>query len=116
MFLGYQGEKIVLVAETKKELENNKFMKFDKIVKTSKDYVLYNGEYITEDEAQARKEAEEKAAHIAQLQEQLDTLDLKAIRALRAIQAGTGTEADTAKLAELEAQAEEIRKQIKELQ
>lgn len=116
MFLGYQGEKIVLVANTKKELENNKFMKFDKIVKTSKEYVLYNGEYITAEQAAERQAAAEKAAHIAQLQAQLDALDLKAIRALRAIQAGTGTEADSAKLAALEAQAEEIRKQIKELQ
>ena len=116
MFLGYQNEKIVLATDTKEELENAPCMVFDKIVKTSKEYVLYKGEYITAEQAEARQAAAEKEAHIAQLQAQLDTIDLKAIRALRAIQAGTGTEADSAKLAELEAQAEEIRRQIKELQ
>ena len=47
---------------------------------------------------------------------QLDTLDLKCIRALRAIQAGQGTEADTERLQQLEAQAEEIRAQLQDLQ
>lgn len=116
MFLGYQSEKIVLVADTKKELENNKFIKFDEIVETSDIYVLYRGEYLIKSEADERKAEDEKKAHIKSLQEQLDVLDLKAIRALRAIQAGVGTEEDAAKLAELEAQAEEIRRQIKDLQ
>ena len=90
-------------------------MKFDNIVQSEVDYELYNGEYLTVTEAAERKAADDKAAQIKALQEQLDTLDLKAIRALRALQAGTGTEADSAKLAELEAQAEEIRKQIQKL-
>lgn len=115
MFLGYQNEKIVLVADTKEELENTPCMVFDRIEETAEDYELYNGEYLTATEAAERRAADEKAAHIAELQKQLDTLDLKAIRALRAIQAGTGTEADSAKLSELEAQAEEIRRQIQEL-
>lgn len=58
---------------------------------------------------------QQKQAHKAELIAQLDALDLKCIRSMRAIQAGTGTEEDTAKLAELEAQAEQIRQQIKEL-
>lgn len=116
MFLGYQNEKIALVADTREELENNKFMKFDNIVESEVDYELYNGEYLTVTEAAERKATDEKAAQIKALQEQLDTLDLKAIRALRAIQAGTGTEADSAKLAEIEAQAEEVRKQIRDLE
>ena len=48
MFLGYQNNKIVLVADTKEELENAPCMVFDKIVKTDKNYFLYNGEYVTE--------------------------------------------------------------------
>ena len=48
MFLGYQNNKIVLVANTKEELENTPCMVFDKIVETDKNYFLHNGEYVTE--------------------------------------------------------------------
>ena len=48
MFLGYQNKKIVLVADTKEELENAPCMVFDKIVETDKTYFLHNGEYVTE--------------------------------------------------------------------
>ena len=48
MFLGYQSNKIVLVANTKEELENAPCMVFDKIVETDKTYFLHNGEYVTE--------------------------------------------------------------------
>jgi len=61
------------------------------------------------------KTAQQKQAHKAELVKQLDKIDLKTIRSMRAIQAGTGTEEDTAKLSELEEQAEMIRQQIKEL-
>lgn len=57
-----------------------------------------------------QEQAEQKRK--AEIMAQLDALDLKCIRALRAISAGTGTEADTARLAELEAQAAELREQI----
>ena len=48
MFLGYQNNKIVLVANTKEELENTPCMVFDEIVETDKNYFLHNGEYVTE--------------------------------------------------------------------
>lgn len=48
MFLGYQNEKIVLVAETIDELEYAPLMKFDRIEETDKTYFLHNGEYVTE--------------------------------------------------------------------
>ena len=115
MFLGYQNEKIVLVANTREELANNKFMKFDHIEESVVDYELYNGEYMPSAEAQAKREQAEKEAHIKELKEQLDTLDLKSLRALRAIQAGVGTEEDTQRIASLEEQAEEIRKQLRQL-
>jgi hypothetical protein len=60
-------------------------------------------EEIAEKEKQARKQ---------ELMAQLDQLDLKAIRSMRAIQAGTSTQADIDKLAELEAQAAEIRAEL----
>ena len=48
MFLGYQNNKIVLVANTKEELENAPCIAFDEIVETDKNYFLHNGEYVTE--------------------------------------------------------------------
>lgn len=58
------------------------------------------------------KQEQAKEARKAELIAELNALDLKCIRALRAIQAGTGTEDDTTRLAALEAQAEEIRKEL----
>lgn len=63
---------------------------------------------LTAEEELERDEIMRRAKILSQLEE----LDFKCIRALRAIQAGTSTEADTARLAELEAQAEELRKQL----
>ena len=48
MFLGYQNNKIVLVANTKEELENAPCMVFDEIVEIDKNYFFHNGEYVTE--------------------------------------------------------------------
>lgn len=66
---------------------------------------------LTEEE----KAEQQKQAHKAELIRQLDEIDLKTIRSMRAIQAGTGTEADEEKLAELENQATQIRQELKEL-
>ena len=49
---------------------------------------------------------------IFSLKNQLATIDMQTVRPMRAIIAGTATEEDRAKLAELETQAEELRKQI----
>lgn len=58
----------------------------------------------------------EKEAQRREIISKLDGLDLKCVRALRAIQAGTGTESDTAKIAELEEQAAELRRQLQEIE
>lgn len=50
-----------------------------------------------------------------ELQAKCDALDLKAVRPLRAIAAGTGTDADTARVAEIEAQVATIRARIAEI-
>lgn len=65
----------------------------------------------TEEEIQEQ----EKQNQINELIEQLDIIDLKTVRPLRAIQSGQGTEEDQQMLNELEAQAEEIRQQIRDL-
>lgn len=48
MFLGYQKDKIVFVANTREELENAPCMVLDRIEETDKNYFLHNGEYVTE--------------------------------------------------------------------
>ena len=115
MFLGYQKDKIVMVANTQEELEKMPCISFDKIEETKETYVLYAGEYITQAQAIAQQAQAEKTAQKDAWYAELDKLDLKAIRAMRAIQSGQGTQADTAKLAQLEAQAEAIRQQISQL-
>lgn len=65
----------------------------------------------TEEEIQEQQKQEQ----INELLQLLDNIDLRTVRPLRAIQSGQGTEDDQAVLNELEAQAEEIRQQIRDL-
>ena len=112
MFLGYQNNKIVLTANTREELEQTPCMSFDRIEESDLEYTLYNGEYLTPEEV----EVKEKEAQIASYKEQLVKVDEKSARSMRAVLAGTATEDDRTFLANLEAQAEDLRRQIKELQ
>lgn len=59
---------------------------------------------------------QEKAKKITEYKQELKEIDEKSARSMRAKLAGTSTEADDAFLANLEAQASEIRQKIKELQ
>lgn len=61
------------------------------------------------------KSAAAKQAQIAELVTKLDALDLKAIRPMRAKEAGTATQEDLDKLAEIENQAQEYRAQLESL-
>ena len=76
----------------------------------------------TKDELQAwglteeEKAQKEKEAQIALLKAQLVKVDEKSSRSIRAIVAGTATEEDRTFLENLEIQAEDLRRQIKELQ
>lgn len=112
MFLGYQNNKIVLTANTREELEHAPCMTFDRIEETEVNYMLYNGEYLTDEEVLVKQKEARKKELIAEL----DALDLKCIRALRAIQSGKSTDADTVILADFEKEAETIRKQLRNLE
>lgn len=116
MFLGYQKDKIVFVASTREELANNKFIFFDRIEKSEEDYALYEGEYLTLSEISKRKEAKDKQEHISDLKKQLSQLDDKSNRSMRAILTNTATEDDRTFLSNLETQAAELRRQIRELE
>ena len=48
MFLGYQNNRIVMIANTQAELENARCITFDKIEETDKTYFEYKGEYVCE--------------------------------------------------------------------
>lgn len=108
--------------------ENKKVSMFTKSEQSAADYNLidsceddgleqaYNGSWYLKGYAPQEPESEKKAKRKEELKKQLDVIDLKCIRALRAIQAGTGTDDDTARLAELEEQAGDIRQQIQDLQ
>lgn len=80
MFLGYQNGKIVLVKETRAELENTPCMSFDKIVETDKEYVLYKGDYILKEDADELKAEEQKEERIKELKQLLSDTDYKAIK------------------------------------
>lgn len=75
MFLGYQNEKIMFVANTQEELENLPCVVLDKIEETSDEYVLHNGEYILKSEAEVLQNQEEIEKQIEELQKYLDETD-----------------------------------------
>lgn len=80
MFLGYQNSKIVLVANTKEELENAPCIKFDIIEETDKEYLLYKGNYILKEEAEKLKAQEQKVERIKELKHLLADTDYKVIK------------------------------------
>ena len=112
MFLGYQKDKIIWIANTREELEHTPCMTFDKIEETDVAYTLYNGEYLTDEEVLVKQKETRKKELIAELAE----LDLKQIRSLAAKAAGTATDEDLAILADLEEQKAVKRNELKEIQ
>ena len=80
MYLGYQENRIVLVAETREELENSTCIKFDRIEETDKEYTLYNGEYLLKEEVEKIEQAKATESRIAELKQLLADTDYKAIK------------------------------------
>lgn len=76
----------------------------------------YNGAWYVAGYAPEEPEAEKKAKRIAEIKAQLNSLDEKSARSMRAILADTATDDDRAFLANLETQAEQLRKELKEFQ
>ncbi len=56
MFLGYQGDKIVLTAQTRAELEKTPFIQMDKIEETTDNYLLWNGNFVKKENAVLNKD------------------------------------------------------------
>lgn len=74
MWLGYQNNKIIVVKNTKKEIESIPLMEFDKIVKTNEKYILVNGEYIKESESHNAVAINNRLNEYPPLAEQLDMI------------------------------------------
>ena len=74
MWLGYQNNKIIVVKNTKKEIESIPLMEFDKIVKTNEKYILVNGEYIKESESHNAVAINNRKKEYPPLAEQLDMI------------------------------------------
>lgn len=55
MFIGYQGNQIVLAANTRAEIENAPLIETTKIEETAEEYVLQNGNYVKVSDAVSDK-------------------------------------------------------------
>ncbi len=106
MFLGYQNNKIKFYTNEKLD---SKLYNIDKCEETDKDYVLDGDSYVLKDDIWEEKQAKiEIQKKIEEIKSKLNDIDLKSIRPARA--------GETERLAELELQAVELRKQLSELQ
>lgn len=112
MFLGYQNDKIVLIAETREKLISNKCLKFTSIVESEDNYTLYNGKYLTDEELAAAKKESRKEEIIAEL----SALDSKTIRSVRAELSGTATAEDRQYLISVENKVQALRQELRELE
>ncbi len=87
MFLGYQGTKIALTAQTAAELESVKEIQFDKIEETTRQVVLFNGEYRFADDVSAEEyNAEIKEKRQARFETQTDKMLLEKLETATDIQ------------------------------
>lgn len=75
----------------------------------------YNGGWYLKGYAPQESQEEKNAKLVQELKLQIAALDEKSSRSMRAILAGTATDDDRAFLANIEAQAEEIRERIRQL-
>lgn len=102
MFLGYQKGKIVLTANTRKELLNAPCMTFDEIKETQENYFLRNGEYVTAIPEPAKEE------QVAKME--AETGLTRAVRELVLADGSGASDYVRAKAQEIEALATELRK------
>ena len=110
MFLGYQGNKIVLAANSREELENAPCMVFDRIEESAEEYVLWGGEYILKAQAETAQEEQAKVLAVTTLEDRYG-LPRATRTALLALQA-QGVELDKqlmARVAEVEEAAAPLR-------
>lgn len=107
-----------------KEIENNRVSVYfgtDEAFAKSMGYRLlevevgWDGNWYKKGFVPAEPEAHKKQVKHEELVRQLNELDQRAARSMRAVCAGTATQEDKDFLAQLEAQAGEVRKQLQQL-
>ena len=104
--------------EGRSDLEQPKFVIPDNSELAVKMQTVQNPKFITDDNGELTDIVEDELTNVQQVQflkRQLNELDLQAVRPLRAIAAGTATDEDKSRLAEIESKAEELRAEIAEL-
>ena len=104
--------------EGRLDLKQPKFVIPDNSELAVKIQTFQNPKFITDDNGKLIDIVEGELTNEQQVQflkRQLNELDLQAVRPLRAIAAGTATDEDKSRLAEIESKAEELRAEIAEL-
>lgn len=104
--------------EGRLDLKQPKFVIPDNSELAVKIQNIQNPKFVTDDDGNLVDIVEGELTNEQQVQvlkRQLNELDLKAVRPLRAIAAGTATDEDKSRLAEIEGQAEALRAEIAEM-
>lgn len=104
--------------EGRLDLKQPKFVIPDNSELAVKIQNIQNPKFVTDDDGNLVDIVEGELTNEQQVQvlkRQLNELDLKAVRPLRAIAAGTATDEDKSRLAEIESKAEELRVEIANL-
>ena len=104
--------------EGRSDLEQPKFVIPDNSELAIKIQTIQNPKFVIDDNGELTDIVEGEPTNeqkIQCLKQQLAELDLQAVRPLRAIAAGTATDEDKSRLAEIEKQAEALRAEIAEL-
>lgn len=104
--------------EGQSEYEQPKFVIPDNSELAIKIKTVQNPKFVVDDNGELTDIVEGELTNEQQVQvlkRQLNELDLQAVRPLRAIAAGTATDEDKSRLAEIESKAEELRAEIAEL-
>lgn len=104
--------------EGRLDLKQPKFVIPDNSELAIKIQTVQNPKFVTDDDGKLIDIVEDELTNVQQVQflkRQLNELDLQAVRPLRAIAAGTATDEDKSRLAEIEGQAEALRAEIANL-
>ena len=80
MYLGYQNGKIVCVGDTERFVRSIRGVNIDSVAYTSSVYVLQNGSYVKEEEANKKTIELEKQKKIKKLKDLLSSTDYVVIK------------------------------------
>ena len=85
MYLGYQKGRIVCVGYSEQQVKDTKGVEVDRVTYTPLIYVLYNGDFVTEEEAETRSKRDKAKARIKELKELLASTDYVVLKVAEGI-------------------------------